>query len=490
MHDHVRAKMTEPALTTEFEGVHFYAKFRLSARKYSVSTPQEKEEETIGRTHARRLRNTRTVTRELTDLYADRLGVQLGVDGYLWRSEQVQTAKRRTWIREWTATKYPVSSTTLRRALLGEWGLALAEQQTTKHILLDVDVHDETPGEFDRYNIDHWLETSRSRARIRRRRAGIADHVRPIIEAVKAATPDANWIAVATPRGIHLVSLLDRAITVCEANRIGAAVIAAIGLPPHVEAFPRVETSGARTCRVPLSAGSRLLAPNLIDLRNRLRVDDVAKLIEAPTTSVEAFLSCVAEAKPVEQEVPEAAVTATPDPIEHRANEAPPPRKLVRARDMDGDLPGDARLRQRLHEHLNGKAFVDVLLEAHEHGMPDDSSFPTAQKLAFACVAAGLTRGDAEAVGKAWIGSELHRATHARNEQGRRAWLRTYRAELRHQERGVVAGRVRVGHLTDPRLWGMLESLLGRRPGRRQTAAKVSEARSRAAKMRWAKRVA
>ncbi len=479
-----------------FSNVDFYAKVSLSDGNRSIRDVQEKGKDlstpdarpirvvdlTIPDDHAERdsakrlraARATKLISSRLADQYADVLGVELHVDGYLWMSRQTQVRGRAIWERGWVATRYPVAESTFRRSLSGEWGLALTDQRTVKHVVIDIDCHDVDP-HADVDDLDAWLENPRSHARRKRLRARIAEHARPVIDKVRAATPEANWIALASPRGIHLLALLSEQVTGGEAETIARGVIGAIGSPTTVEPFPRVESSGTRTCRLPLTAGSRLLNDDLETPRNRRRLDDVEQLVNSPRTPLDAFVSVMlAEVE-----------SAPAEPAERAPAPVRKGRHLAPTGPRPGDLPGDHELRARLHEQLSGKAFVDALLDAHERGMPDDASYPTACKLAFGVVAAGLTKGDAENVGRAWIGSQTHRASHARNAQGQRAWLRTYRSQLKHQEKGVVSGRVTPGQLTDPRVIAMFSELLGRRPGRRQSKASTSEARSRAARARW-----
>jgi hypothetical protein len=459
---------------TALSNLEFDANRRLSARNRSPEVPEEKEN--ARRLRARLARARSTVSASLAEEYLETLGLSLGCSGWLWR-EQWMGRENGKLVRRgsgWIGTSYDVRLGTMRRALMGEWGLALADQPIARHLVVDVDVHGVT-AEPDTEDIDAWLESPRSHARRRRKRGRIAERAAPIADAVRSATPGVTWLPLATPHGLHLIAILDEPLPAADADAIGKGLLAAIGNPQGVEAFPRTDSGGRslRTCRLPLTGGSRLLADDLVSPRHRCRADDVRELVAMPKVSPSAFAAALLDDRAEPEREPEEPAAA--------------PKRRCRTARVRTARSEEDELRTRLGEHLTGEHFTAALVEAFERGMPDDSSYPCAQKLAAAVTYAGISRGDAELVGRAWIALPHHRATHAETEQGRRAWLRTFRAELRHQERGVTAGRVRPGRLADPELWTLLERLLGRRPGRRQRNEATGEKRRAAARARWSK---
>lgn len=464
-----------------FSHVRFDANGKSSTRNRSACVPEENGGYG-GQKHAR-ARTPSLPSPALAASYAEKLGITLGTDGWLDRAEQLTIKGRKTWVRSWGATRYPVSVNTLRRSLTGEWGLALAGQATVRHLLIDVDVHgvNGEPGDTEPVHIDEWIAGRRSHRRRRRVRERVAAVAAPIIAKLRELLPDVPWVMLGTRRGVHMLALLDEPLPVAEAAALGTALLAAIGSPPSVEARPITECGG-RTARLPLTAGSRLLSADLVAYKHRRRIDDVRELVAAETASVGSFALVLHNDR---AETPlataEQQVKRAPSGPGATSSRAPSAARV-------SELQGDAELRERLNRQLTGEEFVSALLDAFEAGMPDDSSYASAGKLAAAVTYVGLSIADAELAGWKWIELPHHRATHAADEQGQRAWMRTYRACLRHQHRGVACGKVKPGRLTDPRLWGMFERLLGRRPGRAQASEVTKTKRREAARVRWAKR--
>lgn len=435
-----------------------------SARNRSDANAQEKENTSTLPAH---------LTPALVDLYIDALGITPWRPGWLWRSTWIAREHGRTRVvgRGWRGMRWPLSPSSIRFGLEGGHGVDLREQRSVRYVGIDIDCHD-VDGSPAVADLDAWLDDDSTSRRTRRRRERIAARARPVVEAVRAVTPGIAWLVLASPRGVHMVTLLAEPVATERAEQLARSILVRAGAPASVEPFPRAE-AGGRTCRLPLTGGSRLLQDDLTRFRHGRRVRDLVTLLGAPRVGVPAL----GDTSPAP-----AAPSAPVPPVA-------PERKPLPAT-LPTDLPGDADLRERLGRQLRGAEFRETMVELVRFGMPDDASFDAAKKLAALVTYAGIAKADCAAAGLAFIGRPTHRATHARTEQGRKAWMRTFRACLKHQSRGIDSGRVRPGGVRDPELVAVVAELLGREPARRRVVAlepALRAARSAAAKIRWAR---
>lgn len=422
--------------------------------------------------------------RDLTAEYVAALGLAPWTTGWIWRSTWVRIDPDRVRVvgRGWQATRYPISPRAIGRGLAGECGLDLRDQSQIRFLGVDIDCHDLDGSQEagDALGIDEWLGAGKPHQRRRRLRERIAERARPTLEAVRAATPGAEWVVLASPRGLHMVALLDEFVSAQRAAELADGVLALIGRPKCVETFPRVE-AGGRTCRLPLTGGSRLLADDLVRLRHGRRAADLVELLSTKRTPIEALAAlenrCVRIANPAEIKP-----NCAPRRREHTALPPEHPQNLPL------DLPGDADLRDRLSRHLRGQEFADTMIELLRAGTPDDASFDAARKIAALAVYAGMASKDATALGRAFIERPgHHRCTHAQTAAGRSQWMQVYRSCLRRQQAGVARDEIRP-RLANPALVAAVAQLLGRQPGRRRRSSEATRLAARkAAQTRWAR---
>jgi hypothetical protein len=458
------------------------------------SPPEDKRRQGTARGRRRHGSRRPQIGWELARAYRDALGLTLPVDSaWLYRrtwSEPdaryagVDDNRRITIGRGWIASTYPAGMSTLRRALSGEYGLDLAEQTRVRFILLDLDVgHGFDPAGDERGGCDleeflrrqsKGAKAARVRREQRSMRREVAARSKPIVECLRAAFPTADFAVLGTPRGSHVVVLLEEDVSWRRAESIGRGMLEAIGSPAKCEVWPKKSGNRGRTARLPCTGGSRLLAADLEHEAHRRRADDVRALLELrPAT--------IAELTPNRQSTRVDSKLSPP-----KAPRNPPQTAPART----GELEGDNELRAQLSEQLEGDDFAEALLAALDRGLPDDTSWPVCGKLAFLLrVAAGQSRRACEQAARTFFELPHHRATKCRTEAGRRQLMSQLRSALRYYDRGIDAGRLTPGGLTDSRLWRMVEELLGRRALRQVQPPTDGQrdAKRRAARAKWSK---
>lgn len=299
------------------------------------------------------------------------------------------------------------------RALGGAYGLALGAP-VTSYFGFDVDLHGEPGPALPDDDMDAWARPSRPG---KGREAAL-----PAIRRIRRMLPGAKFAYCATPRGLHVVGFLERPAPV---EQVHAAVreIAARASRPELPVEPLV--TPARTGRLPLTGPhARLLRADLAGPKIRGRAGAVEALLELGPTPLE-LLTTTAERIRAKRR-PENPVGESPTlskkPVGPRSTQIP------------------SSLRERLNSEVRGAAFARTIAEAHRHGLPDDSSYGAAEKLAFCSIGLGLDDDRAIAFARAWIALPHHEASHARTRSGRDAWVQSFASSRRRlARRGVRA---------------------------------------------------
>lgn len=432
------------------------------------------------------------VTLDHAKLYTHELGLQLRRRTWL---------HRRTWGERthkgfqvtgygWTAAERPATTSTIWAGLTGKFGVSLGEQESVRLIVLDLD-HGHapaptkpclcTPPEVCLCGFEDRTRAERRREEREELRRRVAAKARPIVEKLRRAFPGVEFAALSTPRGCHLVFLLEEKLPAEEAHELGERVLAAVGADQS-EAFPK----NGRLCRLPgTGSASRMLDDDLERPRHGSRLQDLAALLALRRCRPSDFRAVAIETSNVSQRNHS---SRTKSPRGDSLGAAHPSHPGVTRTSED---PRDARLRETLAAKLKGDAFEAALLEVYRVGMPDDSSFDTMRKLAFLVgTAAGLASAECVRVAEAFVALPVHRATHAQTERGRRQLLQVFRSCLRHQQRGIASRDVNPAQLARPALWNMLRELLGRQPRLRVLRTlppATREALAAAGRKRWSK---
>ena len=169
---------------------------------------------------------------------------------------------------------------TLAAGLAGSYGVALGAQGTVRFVVLDLDFGHDLP-EPEYASLAEFVDAAHDRgAPQRRMRTHVAAKAAPLVAQLRAAFPGVDFAVCSSPRGAHVVTLLDRSVPHAGANELGRRMLAALGDPGRAEAFPKCEASGGRTCRLPLTgAASRLLRDDLLGYRHRSRVEDLQAML-------------------------------------------------------------------------------------------------------------------------------------------------------------------------------------------------------------------
>jgi hypothetical protein len=362
--------------------------------------------------------------------------VALGLDG----AEKFDRQVFHAWARQvwWEPLDRSFTDRVARQALAGspagsvgarKWkrsapfSIAARDLRFTRHVVLDVDVH----------RVENaWPK---------HRRGMIAGTLRRVVTELRRKFPTLPFAAFATPRGAHVVILLDRLTRVRRAHALGMRLLAEIDLElPEGDAIEVFPAQTGSTCRLPCTGQSRLLGEDLEQVAHAGpggRARDVRALLALRRATAADFgvdsLEGEEEIEAVQLELKK-----------HRTAEL--------EREQSRDAAGK----------LRGADFVAEVVSMHRDGVKLGRSWDAARRLSWLLVvAAGLTEGQALAGLQRFAELGHHEARHFSSENGQRAWMRSARACVRRCRGLIESGEQRPGKLRSGDLWSVVTELTG-----------------------------
>jgi hypothetical protein len=341
-----------------------------------------------------------------------------------------------------------VSEWTWRGAIGGRYALSLSGIERTQHLIVDLDAHYVDDEDVDklaralrrrapparRYrSLDDFLGAHRRLDRAGARRTLIARELGDKVRALLEVIPEA--IVVSSPRGLHVVAVLDADEDVHEVYEIGVELVGAvIGEAANVEVFPRPEARGARSGRLPLTGpAGRILKDDLTSRQHARRALDRAELLAA-------------------KRLPLAELRKRAD----RCRGANGRRAAATGAGCRPTVPrGEA-----IDGKLRGHAYADRLVELAAC-IGRGESFEAARRWSFALVVGfGLPVDEATVAFRALVERPGHEARHCATNRGQRKLLGTFQSCAKRHQRGVERGDLRAGGLKDPRVRSIARDLL------------------------------
>lgn len=466
--------------------VDFEPPLGLSLRNHSGQAPIG--EEKIPSPSRRRRPRASGATLNKAKLFSHELGLTLRTPAWLHRRIWGEVTHRGFNVTDygWTAADWPATAKTILSGLRGEFGVSLGNQETVRVVVLDLDHgHGPAPAKTCACaspgsclcGFDDRTRTERRREERDELRGRVAAKARPIVAKLRESSPAADFVTYSTPRGCHVVFLLEKPLAADEAHELGERILAAVGADQS-EAFPK----NGRLCRLPgTGSASRMLADDLERPRHGTRLRDLEALLALRRCRPSDFGAAVTVKTPEK----------TPIPKESHRCDSFSRAELEPAKNRPGENVDDVELRDALGAKLKGDGFEKAMLDVYRLGMPDDASYDCMRKLAFLTAsAAGLAGTECIRVAEAFIQLPHHRATHAQTERGRKQLLQVFRSCLKHQLRGIAGRDVEPAKLARAPLWNMLRELLGRQPRLRIAKAfspSAREAMRDGGRKRWAK---
>ncbi len=277
-----------------------------------------------------------------------------------------------------------------------------------------------------------------------RSRAAVAEACRSTIDQLRAAAPAVAFFLESTPHGLHASVRFDRPLPVDVVNTLGRVLLERVTLPPEVKAevFPKLEGGRGRHCDLPgVGKYRRVREDNLAKVVNGRRLQDVVDFLTMTTTTIAAFPNARVRVH---------AVADMPS--------RPAPRTTVPGK-RPTELPtweGPSDTRQ-----MFGHEFKKQMSSLLRH-VPDDCSWRAVTKFVACCTYLAIDEATARAAFDAWIALPGHAADHMHDEGGRRALGAIYKSCVRHQQRGIDAGRVEPGLMQSPEIRSRILALAGR----------------------------
>jgi hypothetical protein len=325
------------------------------------------------------------------------------------------------------------------------WRLAVALQNSqtrlapramarVRHLVIDIDVHEEPPrAAWTDADLDFAM-TSRptaaaTRAANRRNRQWRAEKARPVVAQLDALglADVVEW----SPQGWHVVVLLAEPLAATEAARLAQAIVARLRDVPEdvaVESFPKLRTDGrADHCSLPLTGAQRRCGLDLVTAvgTRTEAVDDLLCLDGHLLDELRALLG----------DLP----AAPPPPIDARSR-------------LDNPAPADGQ--------LFGSAFVVHVLGLLARGIGQGESYDSVRRVYAASRYVGHDHEQAREIVREWLDVPIHRARHTETAAGRRELLRLVAAQGRYFEHGRIAGRCYENGLRSSELRAAFAALL------------------------------
>ena len=356
----------------------------------------------------------------------------------------------RSYRGQWSARRYSMSRATLAASLAGAIGVAAQKVEHTSWAAFDLDFRfgdeDEEKSALAKVKRRHRMRSEptlrdgesafdaamdaqgREPSWAEARRIVLERELREIVAELVRVVPE--LVRESSPRGIHLVLLLDRDYAAGELADLMQRMAEALGLAREVECFPRAEAKSYALCRFPLSGPGRLLAEDLVSLRNARRAQDVETLANASKVTLETLRARV--------EALEAVASRATGQVALPHEESTPHRRT-------GEAP----------EQLHGAEYIARALQLMSCIGPGES-WEAARRISFALVMAGLSEPEAMRAWERLLERPGHEARHCATRSGRDALLRSARSCVRHVMRGGLPARLR-----EPRLRAAIDELLG-----------------------------
>ncbi len=273
----------------------------------------------------------------------------------------------------------------------------------TRLIIVDVDLHGPAP---------RTIRMLFGKALKKYERAWRAKVCRPVVEELQEFLP--ADLVEQTPRGFHLVWVLDEAVPIEVAARLAAAIKARLTALPDgvkVESFP---TEEGRLCALPLMGISREVGPDLVTHEFSRRCPALEAFLALPGHALEEFGELLNEP------IPESPASGLRVPQEAPI-EAPPGH-----REATGD-------------QLFGEDFAKECRRLFEGGIDAGDHYDATRRIAACLFYVSPSVEVAEARFESWIALPIHRSRHCLTD--RRHLMRDFRCQARYFTRGVDAGR-------------------------------------------------
>ena len=361
--------------------------------------------------------------------------------------DDAQTGRRHYFEPSWTTVQRSPEDWEVALGLQrGTVRLAPRGIDETRLLVVDVDVHAEPPAEIANAKpprkrapkvvrrIADVMHSAQALARYRNKRALAwrAEIARPVLDRLREV--GVFELVERTPRGWHLVVLLDRAIPVAEAAALASHVAAGAGeLPPGVavEAFPKLRADGhGDMCSLPLLGPHRRVGADHVSV-GRKRASDVEDLLRAEGLDPEDLRAALEGTAP-----------------------APPVSSASR-----GDETEVSRAPAAEDGRLLKGAFVTRVLDLLEHTGAGES-YEAVRRIVAAALYAGHSDEETLGIVRAWSERPTHAAAHCLTPRGRKQLLAVARNGVRHFARGEAAGRCYRGGLKSTELRAAFRQLL------------------------------
>lgn len=283
----------------------------------------------------------------------------------------------------------------------------------------------------------------------------------------------AGRVAFELHPGMHALIRLTRHLDVREAARMGRRLVELLEMDlGEVESFPKEHRNGnVETCTLPLGrAGARLVDPCTLErlhVGRLCRVRDQRHLLgmgidpEELDRVLASALPC--GLGPVEQ-APTATRVAVEEPPRKPQDASGVPKVRGQGAEVKGapGAPGDPATEDggQLTQQTFGRQFSRELFLLYRDGIPVGRSWDATRVMAGACVYYGMVREQAEVSFARLLARSNHGARHCQTEAGRRELMQKFRAQWRHQERGVATGTVKPGRMKNQLGRAVLHALM------------------------------